>query len=323
MQLLKVKTSLFILIIFTLFSCAKTPEAEIISAKREALYHLTHGGCDKAKSVLDSINPDSDDATYISLYASVYECKAGYKELDFISDLTSLDASSGNLLSTMASFSLAQVETTADSAVYKNLRQAIEIILAAGGGAQPSATNRISVFGERKAGDLHIQALLMITLELGKFVKYYSQAGTDGVKGAGGNACLAEYNDGNVVTFIGGLSRCNAATGLSQPEMELTDPEYERRFCEGITLFNNFQDILSNITFSSNSSDLGDLTNVSSVLDDIENQALTLDNTDGFAALFKDVTSQSVCESMVTNTSSDAHKGMQRFFAFIFEGFTE
>lgn len=313
----------FLFIFLFILSCAKTPEEEIYSAKREALFNLSKGKCSKAKDLLDGITPDNDDAAYIAIYASVYECLANYKELDFIQDLGSLDASSGNLFSTLASFSLAQVETTADSNTYSNMMKAINTLISSGGGTQPSHADRLARFGERKAGDLNMQALLLTTLELAKFIKFYSQAGTDGTKGGGSNACLAEYTDANVAAALAGATICNNANGLSRTETEEDNPEYVRRLCEGVILFNNFQDILSNLSFSSNSSELGELVNTAQVLNDIESQILASDATDGFAEIFKDVTGQATCETLAGVAGSNGHKGLQRFFAYIFEGFTE
>ena len=79
----------FLLLIFC-FSCAKTPEQEIISAKKEALYFLTEGDCSSAKDALDAITPDGDDASYYSLYASVYQCFGNIKQLDILTDLATL-----------------------------------------------------------------------------------------------------------------------------------------------------------------------------------------------------------------------------------------
>ena len=307
------KLSLFLFIIFFV-SCAKTPVQEIISAKKEALYFLTEGDCSSAKNALDAISPDSDDAAFYSIYASVYQCFGGLKQLDIITDLSSLvSPAQATLWSTFAAFDLAQVEIAADSTSYTNTMLAINKLLTAGGGAQPSAVNRKAVFGTAPAGEMDLQALLLITVEFGKFLKYYGQADDTGAKGAanGGAGCLAEYTDGSASTVAQTSSACAAPATESTTEMRTSNADYIRRLCEGVILFNNFQDILSNLTFSSNSSELAGLSDVGAVLTTLE----SLVTSDVPAQSYVDITGQVACEAEAVSNQV----GLERFFAGVID----
>jgi hypothetical protein len=297
------------------FSCAKTPEQEIISAKKEALYFLTEGDCSSAKSALDAITPESDDASYYSLYASVYQCFAGVKQLDIISDLASLvSPTTTSLWGTFAAFNLASVETEADSTSYTNTMLAINKLLNAGGGSQPSAVNRQSVFGINPAGELDLQVLLLITVEFGKFLNHYGQSDETGVKGAGnGNAgCLAEYTDTNARDAAQASTACTNHGTESTLDMRTANADYIRRLCEGVVLFNNFQDVLSNLTFSSNSSELADLSDVGALLTTLENLVSSDTPSQGYV----NITGQAACETLATTNQI----GLERFFAVIIDG---
>jgi hypothetical protein len=307
------KLSLFLFIIFSV-SCAKTPEQEIISAKKEALYFLTEGDCSSAKNALDAISPDSDDAAFYSIYASVYQCFGGLKQLDIITDLSTLvTPAQATLWSTFAAFDLAQVEVAADSTSYTNTMLAINKLLTAGGGAQPSAVNRKAVFGTAPAGDMDLQALLLISVEFGKFLKYYGQADSTGAKGAdnGGDGCLAQYTDNGARLLAESSSACSAHNTQSTTDMRFANAGYVRRLCEGVILFNNLQDILSNITFSSNSSELAGLSDVGAVLTTLEG----LVTSDTPSQSYVNITGQAACEAEAVSNQI----GLERFFAGVID----
>lgn len=306
-------------IFILLFSCAKTPEQEIISAKKEALYFLTEEECTSAKNILDTVTPDSDDASYHSIYASVYQCYAGLKQLDIIDDLSSLSAPSvSSLWGTLAAFGLAQIETTADSTAYSNTMLAINTLLNSDGGTSPSAANRITVFGEQAAGDMNLQLLLLITVELGKFLKYYGQAGTDGAKGGanGGAGCLAAYNDATAANHADDSSACSNPGTESTSEMATGNVDYVRRLCEGVVLFNNYADVLSNISFSSNSSELGDLSDVGALLTNMVSIANGLEPA--AVSAYESIQSQNACETLA-NTNATQKNYLERYFALLLD----
>ena len=297
-----------------LFSCAKTDEQKIDSARQEAMYHLTAGDCDKAKDALDDVTADSDDALYVSLYASVYECKAGYTELDtVIGNLTSLNASAAGLFSSLASFTSSQEETAADSTSYTNILNALKVILASS--STVSATARIAKFGVKKGGDLNYQALFLVTIALGKYMAFYGDAGTNGAKGGGGSHnCLAQYTDATALGHLAlnGGDSCASGSNTSSTETLVANSAYQRRLCEGVVLYNNFLDLLANISFPGDASELGDLVNTETVLNTLLSTAEAVEVAVG---TYKVIKSFSTCE---TTAASDA-TGLQRHFAILME----
>lgn len=314
---------LFILLtLTTIVSCAKTDEALLDSSKREALYHLTHGRCSKAKTALDEVDYQNSDSEYIRLYSDVYACKAGYSQLSTVVDnLGSLTATSADLFTTLASMPASQLETEADSTAYTNLMLAINTLVYSNG-STPSAASRITKFGSREAGDMDYQALFLILIEMGKYFGYYGNVAADGTKGggAGTEECLAQLTDatagGYLDTFNGGDSCDNADMGdNTKSGIKSGDTDYLKKLCEGVVLFNNFQDILANITFSSNSSELGDLVNVGAVLNTIESTAAAVPGVGTAITDYQDMTSQSACEALAVTNGNE----LQRYFGLIIE----
>jgi hypothetical protein len=309
----------FILITLMALSCAKPSEEAINSAKQEALYYLTKNKCSDAKKALDSVDYQNNDATYLSLYASVYGCMAGYSELTTVlENLGSITSNATSMFQSLASMPAAQAETQSDSSVYLNLQKAINVLLYAGGGSTPSTVSRNSKFGLRKAGDIHIQAVFLILIQMGKYFAYYGNVDSNGTKGAGSGTwnCLAKYNDANALAAlaINNLDSCTSAANTASPEMDPTETDYKRRLCEGVVLFNNFQDILSNITFPSNNADYGALTDIGQTLATIKQQAVLADNT---IVDYENVRSQSACEQLAATQGAQ----LQRFFVLVLENF--
>lgn len=309
-------------IIFLSFSCAKSEEDLVDSAKREALYYLTANKCSNAKSALDEVDYQSDDSAYIRLYSDVYACKAGYSQLTTVIDnLGSLTATDADLFKTLASMPASQVETAADSTAYTNIMLAINQLIYSNG-TTPSAAARITKFGAREAGDMDYQAMFLILIEMGKYFGFYGNVAADGTKGGGAGAevCLAELTDATARghldnALVGTGDSCTAAlnSGASaNSSIKSGDSDYVKKLCEGIVLFNNFQDILANISFSSNNSELGDLVNVGAVLNTIETNAAGIEPA---VTDYKDITSQTACETLAVTKGNE----LQRHYALIIE----
>lgn len=312
---------IFLFILLLSISCAKTDEQLVDSSKREALYYLTSSDCSSAKSALDQVDYQSDDAAYIRLYSDVYACKAGYSQLTTVIDnLGSLTATSADLFKTLASMPASQVETAADSTAYTNIMLAIDKLIYSNG-TTPSAADRITKFGAREAGDMDYQALFLVLIEMGKYFGYYGDVAADGTKGggAGTEVCLAQLTDatarGYLDTYNSGDS-CTAALNATSSNngIKSADTDYVKKLCEGVILFNNFQDILANISFSSNSSELGALVDVGGILNTIETNAAALDTA---IADYKDITGQTDCETLATTKGNE----LQRYYAIIIENF--
>ena len=318
------------LVLFILFiSCAKQPEEAVLSAKREALSYLTEGNCDKALEALESVNPNSNDGVYVSLLASVYECRADYRELDTVlNNLDALDADQTNLFATMAAFESGQEETAPDSVKYLNIMKAIDTISRSS--ASPSTASRIELFGSFGGNDLNYQLLLLTTIGISKYLGAYGNVNTSGNKGAGAGTarCLAQYTYANITAGSGYLDQltngtCDSSTqSNSETSILSADGEYVRRLCEGVVLYNNFLDLLVNITLPSDTTELGNLVDVSSVLTLFKATAIAAFGVTGDAAsitTYENIRTVDSCTS-TANLNSTNKNHLEAYFSVFLEG---
>jgi hypothetical protein len=307
---------LFILLLLSLslISCAKTDEEEVRSAIAEAKYHLSSMDCSKAEDILDDISFQEDNADYISIFASMQACKAGYKELDVLFGGNLDNLNSASLISSLASFSSSN-ETAPDSADYLNLNDAITTLLGNDGTAQPSAAARNTKFGTKKSGDLSMQALYLLFVQIGKHFALYGNAGTDGGKGGNaqtfGNTCIYSYTASDAVQWVNANTSGTCAGPLdgSQGSDFLESPvsaaTVKTRLCYGVVYYNNLMDILGNITLPGSDS-LGDVSNIQSALAVLMSAAQAVEtgvfNDDPVSTNAIDavsaVTSQAACEAI-------------------------
>lgn len=321
-----------LLLLIVLCSCAKKDEELIDSAKQEAKYFLSSKNCSKARSALTEVGTQSDDPVWISLYASTYACDAGYSELDtlFGGNLDNLDSNS--ILNSLAQFSSSN-ETEADSTVYTNLKTAINILLDSDGESQPSAAKKLTKFGPDAGSDLNMQVLYLLLVQTGKFFAYYGNVDANGAKGQGDNTniCLFSYTQADLTTggaggggFIGDAlvsqpNTCNAtASGHPDLESPVDAATIKTRLCEGIVLYNNLLDVLTNNNLSSNDS-LGDLSNVGTAINTLMQAAATSEssyntgvNGQNAIATLKDITGQDECEAVHLDK-------IEKFYAMVFE----
>ncbi len=306
-----------------LVSCAKTDEQIIDSAKQEAKYYLSDNNCSKAQKVLDEAGYQNDDAEYLSLYASMYACKAGYSEFDLLDEVTTIAANSSQLLGSLTTLGTSN-ETAPDSTSYTNIMNAIDVLLNSAG-TSPSATARESKFGVTGATNLSFQALYLILVEFGKFLQLYGNTDAAGDKSDGSftNTCIFTYTQVDAVNYANTiLPTCNSVGGDEGSdflESPVTDDEIDARLCEGIYLFNNLRDILSNVTIG-NSSTFGSLKDVGDVLDDMIADAESAESAglntevayqDSIAAI-KTITSKSDCEAL-------PRQRLEKWYSIIFE----
>lgn len=317
-----------LLILMNFASCAKTKEAEVLSAIAEAQYYLDSSRCSKAIDILDEVGSQKSNASYVSVYASALACQSGYADLDILDNLANINtggAGGAGFIKSFAAFGTSN-ETDVDQSTYTKLFDAINYILEANGGAQPSTVSRIAKYGVKKSNDLSMQTIMMLTTAMGKFFALYGNADTDGTKGAGStytNICLYSYTMADAVNFINANTpqSCTSATGTEGSdflEAPVTASLTKSRLCEGVILFNNFFDILSNIDLSSNSS-LGQLTSVGAVISTILTAAQTVEggfNTVPAAqdsiALVRDIRGMDTCEAL------DIQR-LEKWYALLFE----
>ena len=316
--------------IFILISClASTDEEEVRSAIAEAHYYLDSSNCSKAKSVLDDVGQQKNNADYVSVYASSIACVAGYKDIEVaLNNLTSIDTSDQStgvgFISSFAGFPSSS-EIAPDQASYSKIFEAIQYILEADS-ASPSTVNRLSKYGNSDGNDLSMQALIMTTVAFGKWFAYYGNADASGTKGAGangaGHSCVFSYTQADAVNYINAInpSGCSAtgSEGSDDLETPVSTTVIQRRMCEGLVMFNNMVDILSNINLSSSSS-LGQLSSMSTLFTNVISGAETAEttfNTEGAYAnsvsTLKNVRGLAECEALDLNR-------IQKFYAILLE----
>lgn len=321
-----------ILVCIGVISCAKTEDEAVRSAIQEAKFHLNNNDCSDALDVLDDVDFQEDNGDYISIYASAQACKAGHRELSVLTDeLTGLNSAS--LLASLAAFSTSNEEAE-DSVAYTNLDLAINTLLGYDDhtSGAPDTVARNDKFGATKSGDLSLQALYLIFVQLGKFFQLYGDvdiAAGDGAKGGGGNStCIYSYTASGSVAAIalGGGGVCNSTGGGEGSDYfdAGSAASNKTKLCNGIIYFNNMLDILGNITLPE-SSELGDTGSISAAMDILLDAAQTAEqaNTGGInnpgdanglnaIAALRDVTSQSACEAVTIER-------IEKFYAIFFE----
>lgn len=318
-------------LIFLLLSCAKAPGEKVAEAIDVAQSFLSKGDCEGAYKVLTEVGHQSSDANYLQVLASVYGCRASYSDLIIIDALENagIDTTAAGLMKSLAVLSSSKVEKRADSTSYVAMRNGLNILLNDDGITQPSQSERNAKFGSRKAGDLGMQVLLMSIAQMGKFLNFYGNVNTTGVKGGGAantdeqtspvSTCFLSYT-GNASTFIdlgtnlGGA--CRSTARVSHPNLSTAAadlPVTKRRLCEGLTLLTNIIDVISNIPLSSNSS-FAALDDVKELVADFKDTATGVDPS---LSTLLETTSQKKCEEIVT--SSAEFDRLQYIYALIFE----
>ncbi len=325
------KTSFLFILILCCVSCAKSTEEEVRSAVVEAKYHLSGMDCSKAEDILNDVGFQKDDANYISVYASMQACKAGYKELDILFGGNLENINSASLITSLASFSSSN-ETAPDSTVYLSLNNAINTLISYDDAAsgQPSTVARNAKFGTKKSGDLSLQALYLIFVQMGKHFALYGNAGADGAKGGDaqgfGNTCIYSYTTEDAEDWITATSpgTCvpplDGTQGSDFLEAPVGQEVIKRRLCYGIIYYNNMMDILSNMTLPG-SSELGDVSNIQAALALLMDNAVLAEdgafndgdpNGQDAITTLKDITDQTTCEAQTIER-------IEKFYAIFFE----
>lgn len=308
------RTFLTIFILLISISCAKNSVEKTDEVIDVALTHLSNEECDEALDVLGEVDNDNTNAIYLQVLASAYACKASFDEISFVSvDLAALNTTStSTIMKSFAIFSLSP-ETAADSTAYTSIRTAINVLLDSTTGS-PSQVARNTKFGTRKAGDMGVQALFLNIVNLGKFLNFYGNVDSLGVKGQGTNtnSCFIDYNDARAQAVVaGGVTGACTTNNDGHPDLDQTTATGKRRLCEGLVLITNFIDILDNLDLSG-SSELSDLEAVATQVNTIKTAA----GAAGIGYLM-DITSQSECETQMGTASK--LDDMEYLYSLIFE----
>jgi hypothetical protein len=307
-----------------LASCGQTNDELIQDTVLTANILLNSSQCNKAIAVLEGIGRQNKSAAYLKTLASAYACKSGYKTTTFFSSDISLFASP-SLFGGSTRFSTSDDMTAPDSGDFENLQEAINILLYAGGLAvtkNPTITLRADEFSTEDAGDINAQLLYLVMVQMGKYLHFYGNPSTDGVKGGGtdDNKCLYTYDStialsgGTLADVLGvGTGDCDEnETGNSNLGTG-TSPNIER-LCQGAVLLNNFFILVPEILSATSSTDLAVLSDVETLITTAKSAlttaSTTTDVTDVVAVL-----SQTKCET----DNTGAANALQLFFAFFYE----
>ena len=315
-----------------LASCSQSPEEEVATAIDVAQTHLSKYECQDAIDLLEEVGRQNDDGIYLQVLASAYACRANFNELSFIQDdIPTLDTSSSGLFKSLSIMSKSY-EASADSDHYKDLELAMNILLQADGGTQPSQANRNTKYGSRRAGDMGLQNLYMGFIQFGKFLNFYGNVDANGDKGLGpintdeqgavGSTCFVTYNYAPAIAYLqagsnpGGVCNDPGGADNGHPNLSFIAADLTRtkkRMCEGLVLITNMIDVLNNISLTSNTT-LAALQSIKTTINDYKTLAVTVDPT---LATLMDTTSQSVCESLVA--AQPEFERLQVIYAALFE----
>ncbi len=317
------KTLVLFILLFLAYGCGLSKEEEVEDAITQAHRLLSQNKCGEAIAALNGVGQQTSNADWLSAYASAQACNAPWKITRFFeNDLPKLGTASDTaIIGSTATFTQAIMTSPSDGA-YTNLRSAINTLLSAGGISTISFANRAAVIGSSGASTLAIQTLYLQLTQLGQFSRFYGNAdqnsGTKG-SGAGASGCYINYTDNSAngaqayLTAVGALGSCNT---FIEGNANLTGNR--ARLCEGIVLFNNFIDILANVTLDStgNNGNIGDLDELAATIETACADATATYNVDfGGTCTVK---TQSICENNADNTYNIEH--LERYYAVIWEG---
>lgn len=263
---------LYIFCVSVLFSCGNK-ELKSRDAIFMANVYLSNNNCELALKELTGVDPTYHDFYYYQALSSAKACNADYSVLDFIDEIDSFTDSSSffNFLAGLNSSN----ETLATSPNFGFLADAINSILYLNSSNEARFSHRLSVIKNRsQAEELSLQALLMIFVYTGKWLKLYGATDDAGLKGSN-VLCLLDYpleassylSLAERTALLGNSGTCLPGSGNASPLLPLGNESTRNALCNFIVYFNHIRDITSNITLSSHDS-LGDL---SDAFTDMEN----------------------------------------------------
>ncbi len=309
------KSLLFLLLLATALGCGLDNEEKVEDAIVQAHQLLTSKKCAEALAILEGVGTQPLNPEWLQTYASANACAANWSVITFFADdLPNIEADYEAIIGILATFGQAVMTSPTDSH-YTRLQSAINTLLYAGGISSPSNVNRRSVLTAAEVNNIDVQNLYMILNQIGQFARYYGNASpTSGIKssGSGANTCYIDYTDTDaqvIVTAVNG----DSCVGFADGHPELTGNR--ERMCQGVVLFNNFLDILANVSLSS-SSNSGDLDELAQDIEDLCVEATQPPFSYDLGATCT-VKSQSVCVANPDGNLNLEH--LERFYAAVWE----
>lgn len=265
---MKLRLTFLLTLLFLLQSCGQSDENKIDQVIEDANIYLSSRNCAKAKEILLTVGEQKNNARWVQIYASALACSGNFDEPTFFgTDLPKLSALQGGMIGSLTTFSSSI--STPTSLQYASIKESVEYLLYAGGLLTASSNaNRQTIYGASDTSNMDIQTLYMLLAQMGRWFKFYGNADATGIKGTGtaANTCLMTYTDATAITSIqGGVSgSCTGVANNGHPDINVNKIP---KMCEGIVLFNNFINILTNVSFTGgNTGNLGALTAVFSTL---------------------------------------------------------
>lgn len=324
----RLKFILTFVVSLSLLSCGQSKEVTIDNAILSAQIELSNGNCGEAIKILELLGRENTNADYLRTLASGYACRAGYSTANFFTnDLTSM---TGVILTDVASFSTSnegQLSKIQKEQTFIDMQTAIDLLLYAGGLStyvNPSASLRAAKFSSVEAADIESYLMYLLMAQLGKYMHFYGNTDTAGLKGGGNaassNVCIGNYdniandaNDTNTDTLLlaGGAS-CTDATDIGSTFIDDGSGDNDLAImCQGVTLMNNFFDVFPSVIGSISGADFSGLSGIATIVDTAKSAITTFRATSAAAIGY---TSEERC---VTNESTDTN--MQVYFVIMFE----
>ena len=296
------KSFIFLAVFILFFSCGKSADQEIKDTVLEANIFLSSSQCQPAIDLLESVGRQNSDPQYLKALSSAYACRAGYSSIVFFANDIGQTANPGPL-GGMTTYSTSLVpiddELTNDSN-FRDLQTAIDILLYAGGISEmtePAVEQRAKKFSLNQAGDINAQLIYMMLVQTGKFMQYYGNTNSAGIKGSGNglNNCFIDYSAANlgVQAYIASLPGSCDAPYKSRPKIVFGEADTRKKLCEGIVLLNGILNILPNVLATAAG---GNLDDISSLTDDIKASKSKIEILGNKYKVIANVLSQKKCE---------------------------
>jgi hypothetical protein len=278
MRLISALTILFS--ITMLNSCGKSADEEVTGAILSANISLSKGDCQSAIDTLTAISYQSRNASFLKTLSAAYACRSGFSVVHFFASDIAVSASKTGLGGlTLYSTSLSTVTGVLENdSSFSDLQRAIDILLYAGGlstNTEPTVSERAKYFGSKDASEINSQLAFMLLAQIGKYMHFYADTSTTGVKGAGtgANNCFSSYSQTSGVIqglITGNASNTCKSTTSSHPQLDVASVSQSlrtARMCRGVVLLNNLLEVLPSVLASASG---GDLSSVSGLTDPIK-----------------------------------------------------
>jgi len=325
-----IKASILV-IFFIVVSCGFTPADEREQAILTANIQLSSRNCSEAISALEGVEFSWKDPTFLKTLSLAYACKGGFDVLTlFTDDLPLFGSVNDSALGGLSIFSTSSDMESPTDSDFVNISKALEYLLYAGGISKdedPTHDERAAHFDSQDLQEIEMLVFYETLVNLGRFINYYGNVSSAGVKGAGEqtNKCFLVYDNfplesgGNLRDFfdLGLAGACTKARAADSGHEYLYDAiEGTRsieRLCQGAVLVNNFFAIIPHVLESISGQDFDDVSNISNLLS--FQLAIAEAAKSGTTAKVGNVLSQDLCVS--NNENDDSY--LQVYYAFVVE----